>query len=156
MIYEKPGTPPLHRYPGRGNRMSEAEWLEKLRNDYYQWASDDQWECCLMLFDLVCGQHHLTNKIKPWGDGIEYNTHIDFSTFDFSRLTTAVFMAHDRCIRFSINSSGPRLLKLCLFKRHGRDGEYWKKHPTLEQAVETYRKTFPNIEPAPVAGKEGE
>lgn len=96
-----------------------------------------------MLFDLVGGEHHLQNKIKSWGYGIAYNTLADFATFDFNAMTNAVFMAHDRCIRLSVNSASRGTIKLCLWKRKGREGCFSERHPTLETAIERYRKYYP-------------
>lgn len=124
--------------------MSEKEWLEKLRkSEDFSWCSDDQWECCQMIFDLVGGEHHLQNKIKSFGMGIGYTTSIDFSTFDFNLMTIAVFMAHDRCIRLSVHSATKKRIKLCLWKRKGREGRISERHPTLEKAIEDYRKYYP-------------
>jgi hypothetical protein len=124
--------------------MTEIEWIEKLRkNERYSKFTDDQWYCCQMIFDLIGGEHHLYNKIKEWGDGIQYNTGESFSTFDYDKLTFAVFLAHDRCIRMSIESSGRGLIRVCLWKRKNRDGRLNERHPTLEQAITTYRESFP-------------
>jgi hypothetical protein len=134
----------------KGKKMNEADkekWLNSLRSmDNYKKFTDNQWECCKMIFDIVGGEHHLYNKIKSYGDGIEYNTGENFATFDGSRLTTAVFMAHDRCIRLAISSSGRGLIRICLWKRKNRDGNYSEKHPTLDKAIATYRESFPKVE----------
>jgi len=124
--------------------MEKKEWLEKLRNsEEFSWCTDGQWECCQMIFDLIGGYHHLQSKIKPFGEGIEYNTLSDFSTFDFNSMTSAVFMAHDRCIRLSVHSSTRKRIKLCLWKRKGREERFSERHPTLETAMEEYRKYYP-------------
>jgi hypothetical protein len=121
--------------------MDKMEWDEDLRINYYPWCNDDQWECCEMIFDLVGGDHHLCGKIREWGRGVCYNTrNHSLSTFDFSLLTTMVFMAHDRMIRVEINPSGPGMLKWCLWKRHKREGRMYEYHPTIQTALDTYRK----------------
>lgn len=126
--------------------MTEKEWLEKLRKSKnYSWCTDDQWECCKMIFDLVSGEHHLYSKIKPFGMGICYNTANGFATFDFNVMTIAVFMAHDRCIRLSVQAAYNKMIKLCLWKRHKREGQITERHPTLEEAIEDYRKYFGGI-----------
>lgn len=106
------------------------------------WMSDDQWECWQMIRDLFFGFHHVHGKLHEWGYGIALNTSQtgSFATFDFDGLTRAVLMAHDRMIRFSIEPSGPGMLKLVLHKRHKRDGYMSEKHPTIEQAIELFRK----------------
>ena len=128
-----------------GEAVNSEEWLAQLRaSERYQWCSDDQWECCLMLFNLVGGEHHLYSKVKEWGFGVEVNVSSHrLSTFDFSRLTTAVFMAHDRCIRFEIGPSGPGRVRWILHKRHHRDGPTNRRHPTISEALETYRQSYP-------------
>ncbi len=108
------------------------------------WMSDDQYECAEMLADLYSGWHHLPGKIKEHGGGIEINVSgFRLATFDFSALTVAVFMAHDRMIRFGVESSGPRLVRLVLFKRHKREGRMHERHPTIEAALATYRQSYP-------------
>jgi hypothetical protein len=123
--------------------MDKKEWLAKLRNNKdYKDFSNDQWECCKMIFDLIGGDHHLQSKIKPYGLGIEYNTLSDFTTFDFNSLTLAVFMAHDRCIRLSIASAPRKMIKLCLWQRQGREGRYCERHPNLASAITAYRENY--------------
>jgi hypothetical protein len=63
-----------------------------------------------------------------------------FSTFDFNLLTHLVFLAHDRCIRVELVSSGLGLIGLALHKRHSRDGAHSDRHPTLAQAVGEFRR----------------
>ena len=50
-----------------------------------------------------------------------------------ARMITAVFMAHDRCIRFSVQSG-----RWCLWKRR-RGGLMHERHPSLENALKEYR-----------------
>lgn len=104
---------------------------------HYPWMTDDQCECYSMLCDLFSGEHHVSGKLHEWGTGIALNTYQvgAFSTFDFDKLTRAVLMAHDRMIRFSIEPSGPGMLKLTFFKRHTRDGRMCERHPTIEEAI---------------------
>lgn len=112
------------------------EHIEK----YYPWADDGQSRCIQMIADLEGGFHHLTGKIKPYGQGVEYNTrYISLDTFDGNQLTIAVFMAHDRYIRFGVCPSGPGMLKLTLFPRQP-EGGICTRHPSLSQAITEYRK----------------
>lgn len=104
------------------------------------WMTDDQWEC----FDFIAwnlgGFHHVRGKPKPCGTGIEINLPSGrWATFDFSSLTRLVVSAHDRCIRVEIDSSGPRLLKFVIHKRHSREGKMHKRHPTIEDAIASIR-----------------
>lgn len=116
----------------------------------YPWMDDDQFECYQMLCDLFSGAHHVHGKLHEWGSGIRLNTSQTgaFCTFDFSRLTFAVLMAHDRCIRFGIEPSGPGMLGLTLYKRHSREGGMSERHPTIVQALEVYRKSYPEPDSA--------
>lgn len=115
------------------------EWY---RQNTHSWMNDDQFECFKMLCDLFYGAHHVGGIVKPCGkSGIENNTRYtgSFGTYDFNALTRAVIMAHDRCIRFSIESSGPGMLKLRFHKRHLREGQMHERHPTIEQAISDLR-----------------
>ena len=108
------------------------------------WMTDDQYECYELLADLFGGFHHVYNEPKEHGTGICLNTSSHrMATFDFNALTVAVFMAHDRMIRIEIAPSGPGMVKLCLHKRHKRDGMMYERHPTIEQALAAYRERFP-------------
>ena len=109
------------------------------------WMTDDQYECYEFLADLFCGWHHIHGKLHDWGNGIKLNTSQtgSFATFDFNALTKAVLMAHDLMIRFEITPSGPRMLGLILHKRHAREGMMHERHPSIEEAIESYRKHYP-------------
>lgn len=101
------------------------------------WMSDDQWECSILLADLFGGFHHSTaRKIRAWGDGICYSHYGELATFDFDHLTRLVRMAHDRCIRAAVGPSGPGMVRIMLFKRKGRSGSMWERHPTWEEVSE--------------------
>lgn len=121
--------------------MSYCQWY---RDNEYKWMTDDQFECLQMLADLCGGMHHVGGTVKPCGTGILINISYGFhaATFDFNGLTTAVLMSHERCIRFEICPSGPRMLQLRFHKRHTREGEMHKRHPTIETAIESYKKTW--------------
>ena len=98
--------------------------------------------CYELLADLFLGWHHISGKLHEWGSGIKLNTtnvH-HFATFDFDALTRAVILAHDRKIRFEIAPSGPGMIALICHKRHKREGRMYERHPTIEQAIEDFRK----------------
>lgn len=121
-----------------GVHESDAKYYRK------PWMTDAQWECALFLADLRGGFHHMRDTIKKAGDGIEYNhPHGSLATYDFDELTRAVFMAHDRCIRFEVAPSGPGLVRLYLHKRKKRDGAMYERHPTIEAALSEWRKRNP-------------
>lgn len=96
--------------------------MKKIRAERFPWMNDDQWECYRMLCDLYGGDHHVFGIVREAGrTGININTRHtgSMSTFDFCMLTRAVLLAHDRCIRFAIEPSGPGMLRLCFHKRQG-------------------------------------
>lgn len=106
------------------------------------WASDDQWECCEFLRDLFGGFHHMRlENVKDYGMGIAYSIRYpQMATADNSQLTRMVFMAHDRMIRVELNGSGPAMIKLCLWKRHKREGQLRERHATVEDALALHRQ----------------
>lgn len=100
----------------------------------------DQAECYRLLCDLVHGEHHLNGIVREHGRGLKISLQfMTLSTFDFDYLTRLVVMAHDRCIRVEIVPSGPRLIGIELHKRHAREGEMHRRHPTIEQAIARIR-----------------
>lgn len=109
---------------------------------HYHWMNEDQWTCFEMLCDLFGGAHHVSGVVHPnRDDGIVINTSArnHFATFDYSHLTTAVLMAHERCIRFAIEPSKGGMLRLCFQKRHARDGnDMAHYHPDLKSAIDRY------------------
>jgi len=122
--------------------MTESEWMNKIRAERFPWMNDDQWECYRMLCALYGGDHHVFGIVREDGrTGININTRQtgSMATFDFCMLTRAVLMAHDRCIRFSIEPSGPGMLRLCLHKRHLREGRMHERHPTMEEHIQILR-----------------
>jgi hypothetical protein len=61
-------------------------------------------------------------------------------TWDFDTLTRLVIAAHDECIRFGVEPSGPGMLALTFHQRLGREGPMHSRHPTIETAIEDYRR----------------
>lgn len=111
------------------------------------WMSDDQWQSALLIADLFGGFHHVCGTFKPCGSGVEVNPSNStnkFASFDFDGLTRAVVLAHDRCIRFAIEPSGPGRLRIQAHKRHKRDGSMYERHPTLEEHVAKLRAAYPS------------
>lgn len=113
--------------------------MSRYDDDFYreQWMTDAQWSCALLLADLFFGFNHIPGTIKKDWDGIKVavDTPSWAATFDYDGLTRAVVMAHDRMIRLELSPGGPHRIKIRLQKRHTREGEVRKKHPTLEEAV---------------------
>ena len=93
--------------------------------------------------DFYFGAHHIPSKVKPWGSGWCVNHNGDLSTFDFDKLTRLVFLAHDRCVRVSIQQGGPGSVKIMIWQRYARTGSMSERHPTIDEALELWRKNHP-------------
>lgn len=105
--------------------------------------SPDQVECLNLFSDLVGGDHHITGNVYECGRGIRVSIFSGtLATFDFDGLTRLVFLAHDRCIRVELISSGPSRVGIALHKRHTREGSSSQRHPTITEALERHRKYY--------------
>lgn len=63
------------------------------------------------------------------------------ATFDGSGLTTLIIGSHDMGIRVEIEPCNMQRIAVIMHPRPNRNtGSTWSRHPTIEQAVETYRK----------------
>ncbi len=89
--------------------------------------------------ELYIGKHHIPAKIKRFGNGWCINHYGSLSTFDFDNLTRLVFLAHDKCIRVELVQGGPRSVKIAIWKRDGRTGSMYERHPTIETALGIWR-----------------
>lgn len=88
------------------------------------------------------GAHHIPNyKVDSEGYGFSV-THDGggIATFDGNGLTRLVLMAHEKCIRVSVNPKNSRSVKIYIHKRFGTEGSIGERHPTIEMAIENYRK----------------
>jgi hypothetical protein len=90
------------------------------------------------------GEHHIPGKVKSFGHHGWAVNHDrgDLATYDYNQLTRLVFMAHSKCVRVSIMPSSPRHLRIVIWKRQ-HEGGMAQRHPTLEQAIESF---FPKPE----------
>lgn len=86
------------------------------------------------------GEHHIPGyKVDQFGFGFcVIHDRGDLATFDFTQLTKLVFMAHDKCIRVSLEGTGKGKMRIAIWKRQGRDGGISERHPTIEQAIESF------------------
>ncbi len=81
------------------------------------------------------GEHHIPGNIKPFGLGWEVNDgRGNFATFDFSKLTKLVVLAHDKCIRVELNPVRNQIMQIAIWKRE-RTGGMSERHPTMEDAI---------------------
>lgn len=68
----------------------------------------------------------------------------ELATYDFVHLTQLVLAAHDRCVRVAIAPKAFRYLTIYIHPRQ-RDGDsIGSRHPTIEQAIETFRRHHPD------------
>lgn len=93
--------------------------------------------------ELYHGEHHSPGKLKEWGDGWAMNHFGDCSTFNFDFMTRLVFLAHDRCVRAKISQGGPRAIRIAIWQRAGREGSMFQRHPTIDQALASWRQRHP-------------
>lgn len=100
---------------------------------------------------LYLGEHHIpargycgSHGVREFGPGSWYvNHHGDLATHDYDFLTRLVLLAHDKCIRASVENGGPRRVKIVIFKRSGRIGGIAYGHPTIEDALNKWRERHP-------------
>jgi hypothetical protein len=87
------------------------------------------------------GEHHIPGyKVKPFGYGfVVLHDQGDLATFDSYGLTKLVLMAHDKCIRASVSPHNSGKIKICIWKRQGREGNFSRRHPTIETAIQDWR-----------------
>lgn len=93
------------------------------------------------------GEHHIPGfEPKPYGYGwCVLHDRGDLATFDFSELTRLVLMAHEMCIRVSVEAVSKNVMRISIWQRV-REGGMSERHPTIETAIEQYtnrKKTNP-------------
>jgi hypothetical protein len=101
-----------------------------------------------LLGDLFEGIYHLENSALrkvEWerDEWMSVTLYGSMATFDGNLLTRLVVLCHDRMIRAEVKGAGPGYLKVSFSPRTVREGgEYWKRHPTMEGAVEAIRRFY--------------
>jgi hypothetical protein len=65
----------------------------------------------------------------------------ELSTYDFNRLTLLVIACHEEAVRVEISGRAKNHLQLMFHKRR-RNGSVFERHPTIEQAIASYREAF--------------
>jgi hypothetical protein len=91
---------------------------------------------------LYQGEHHFPSKMQPYGEGWSMSHFGSLATFDADDLTRLVLLAHDRCIRVEVGQGGPNRLRIAIHKRE-REGRMYGRHPTIEQAISSFRGIEP-------------
>lgn len=102
-----------------------------------------------LLGDVFAGIYHLNPtslRRVDWTNPSHIACNIDrtLSTFDFAELTYLVVLCHDRCIRFSLAGNGPRHMEM-LFHQRQREGSVSRRHPTMEDAIQSIRSSYPGV-----------
>lgn len=124
--------------------MTEHRHMNDPRSMPWAAMSPDQRECYQLLCDVMGGEDHLQGIVRQAGRGLSVSVRAsDMATFDFDGLTRLVVLAHDRCIRVELRSSGPGLIGVMTHKRKGRDGPIHDRHPTMEGNMAEIRRRFP-------------
>ena len=95
--------------------------------------------------EFYFGKHHISAKIKPYGGGWCINHYGSLATFDFDELTRLVFLAHDKCIRIELMQGGPVAVKIAIWQRDKREGSMFERHPTIETALDLWRKKHDEV-----------
>jgi len=96
-------------------------------------------EAIAFFSEFYRGEHHFPAKVKPYGPGWSISHFGPLATFDSDDLTRLVFLAHDRCIRVQVEQGGPNRIRIAIWKRV-REGCLYERHPTIEQALKSFRK----------------
>lgn len=102
---------------------------------------------------LFGGKHHIPapghegeHGVREYGDGWYVCYWGGLATWDMSRLTQLVFLAHHYGVRAEVSTAG-RYLRIAIHQRT-RDRSSMRGHPTLEQAVGRFRAGWPQAEEA--------
>lgn len=98
----------------------------------------DKQEAIDFFSEFFFGEHHFPGEIKEWGYGWIIPAQNNLSTYDFNHLTRLVVMAHDKCIRVELVPKGMNRICIAIHKRI-REGDYYQRHPTMEDAVISIR-----------------
>lgn len=96
---------------------------------------------------LYRGEHHIPAPGNYGAHGVRkfdacdayyVLQHDELASFDYDLLTRLVLLAHEYAIRTDVDARG-RYLRITIHGRQ-RDGFMHERHPTIEQAVETFRE----------------
>lgn len=94
-----------------------------------------------LLARVFRGMHHVYSLKKERDYWTCITNHV--STYDFDELTRLVLAAHEYCCRVEIRNGGPLRLKIFVSPRIPKtdDSNIFESHPTIEQAIEKWRKS---------------
>jgi len=100
-------------------------------------------EVALDFFAAIFGGRHHVPKLKECGYGWSITPLGHYSTYDGGLLTALVLLAHDRSIRVEISACNMQRVRIAIHQRTSVAEYTYDRHPTLEQAVEAWRKHHP-------------
>lgn len=114
-----------------------SEWVER---HIGRTLTDFQKRAVALLCDAKrCGPYDFASTFRratwDFGFGVSFVIRDELATFDADGLTRLVVGAHEQCIRVSIEGCGPKLLRVSMWQREGRDGPVHKRHPSMSEAV---------------------
>ena len=126
---------------------SGSDWIErqlKCDNPHIQMSQLGQ-DVADLLGELYCGIYHLDLKQLfkvDWTNKYYIEISIGwkpFATVDYDELTRLVFLAHHRAIRVELSAATHKYIHL-IFHQRKRIGDYAHRHPTLDEAVDDFKK----------------
>lgn len=134
----------------RAGMYAGAEWIEEnlraKRKGQPVVISSIGRKAADLLGELFEGIYHLDQKMlmkTDWANNIWITISISYeslSTIDFNRLTTLVFLAHHLALRVTVEGGARKHLWVTFHERQ-RGGSFYEDHPTLDQAVELFKRT---------------
>jgi len=124
--------------------MSEyaSDWVE--RTFKLNLSSFQKEAINLLCRSQSCGPYDFSRTFENadwnYGKGVRFVLEpLRFATFDFNGLTELVIGAHEKCIRVDIEAVNFRNIAIIMHPR-SRVGDIMTRHPTIEEAIEIYRK----------------
>ena len=130
-----------------GKINAGADWLIRQRYADSETISELGMLVAGLLNEWYRGIYHAPDwkhlKAAQWSnpDWIDVRHYGTLSSVDYDDLTRLVFLAHDFGLRIELSAVGgrPKLLNLAFSNRNRLDHPY-RMHPTLEGAVQKWRK----------------
>ena len=120
--------------------MSGSDWLMAVKGK--RAVSDLGRDVADLLGELFSGIYHIQDEVlkADFADPycVDVLLHRSLSTYDFNHLTCLVFLAHHMALRVTIGAARNGILRL-QFHRRERDGGTSKRHPTLDEAVCSFK-----------------
>ncbi len=129
-------------------KSDAVQWLQSVSGCQVSEFGEKVADILDQLFDGIYHiQEAVVNKRVRWDDPsrIQVVLYGSMSTYDFSRLTHLVLLAHRYCVRVEISGSAPGYLRI-LFSDRKREGAIYSRHPTIEQAIENFNNRYPEVE----------